>query len=304
MDCLAGMSGFPDALHVSRCSGTLPWPDLFRRACSGREPSQVVGNRRLRKTPRTCFEGPFGEVIRATGLMAKANPFRFSTKYQDDETDLLYYGYRYYNLSTGRWLSRDPIVEWGGVNLYGFVLEDPIDFLDLLGIQDKPPIPNPVIPRNWPAPGPGQPPLPPPGIPPRAPPGAPTSGLPTAPVPPPSGTPPGGVSKPAPGLPGMVIMCSGKLAAVLDQWAFRAAIKKCTDEMKSKGNGSKCCVVLFCYSCGCLTGQPYYDILATYLADKPCAEAEDDVTDGNVLSPGCVHPNETPGQVYQPMSKP
>ena len=36
--------------------------------------------------------GPFGEVIRATGPMAKANPFRFSTKYQDDETDLLYYG--------------------------------------------------------------------------------------------------------------------------------------------------------------------------------------------------------------------
>ena len=34
--------------------------------------------------------GPFGEVIRATGPMAKINPFRFSTKYQDDETDLLY----------------------------------------------------------------------------------------------------------------------------------------------------------------------------------------------------------------------
>ncbi len=55
--------------------------------------------------------GPFGEVIRATGPMAKLNPFRFSTKYQDDETDFLYYGYRYYNPSTGRWLSRDPMTE-------------------------------------------------------------------------------------------------------------------------------------------------------------------------------------------------
>ena len=45
--------------------------------------------------------------------MAKANPFRFSTKYQDDETDLLYYGYRYYNASTGRWISRDPLEEAG-----------------------------------------------------------------------------------------------------------------------------------------------------------------------------------------------
>ena len=51
--------------------------------------------------------GPFGELLRATGPMAKSNPFRFSTKYQDDETDLLYYGYRYYNPSTGRWQSRD-----------------------------------------------------------------------------------------------------------------------------------------------------------------------------------------------------
>ena len=46
--------------------------------------------------------------------MAKANPFRFSTKYQDDETDLLYYGYRYYNASTGRWMSCDPYEKVGG----------------------------------------------------------------------------------------------------------------------------------------------------------------------------------------------
>ena len=57
--------------------------------------------------------GPFGEVIRATGPMAKANPFRFSTKYQDDETDLLYYGGRYLKTTTGGWLSRDPIDEPG-----------------------------------------------------------------------------------------------------------------------------------------------------------------------------------------------
>jgi len=53
--------------------------------------------------------GPFGELIRATGPMAKENPFRFSTKYQDDETDLHYYGYRYYNASTGRWITTDPL---------------------------------------------------------------------------------------------------------------------------------------------------------------------------------------------------
>ncbi len=37
--------------------------------------------------------------------MAKSNPFRFSTKYQDDESELLCYGYRFYNASTtvGYW---------------------------------------------------------------------------------------------------------------------------------------------------------------------------------------------------------
>jgi RHS repeat-associated protein len=55
--------------------------------------------------------GPCGELLRVTGPMARANPFRFSTKHQDHETDLLYHRYRYYNASTGRWLSRDPIAE-------------------------------------------------------------------------------------------------------------------------------------------------------------------------------------------------
>ncbi len=79
--------------------------------------------------------GPFGEVIRATGTMAKMNPFRFSTKYQDDETDLLYYGYRYYSASTGRWISRDPIQERGGMNLYGSVGNDLISRTDRLGLD-------------------------------------------------------------------------------------------------------------------------------------------------------------------------
>jgi RHS repeat-associated protein len=65
--------------------------------------------------------------------MAAANPIRWSTKYTDDETDLVYYGHRYYTLSTGRWLNRDPIEEAGGANLYGFIDNEPISNVDLLG---------------------------------------------------------------------------------------------------------------------------------------------------------------------------
>ncbi len=63
--------------------------------------------------------GPFGELVRATGPVAKANPFRFSTKYQDDETDQMYYGYRYYSASMGRWVNRDPLNELGFRKLAG-----------------------------------------------------------------------------------------------------------------------------------------------------------------------------------------
>ena len=77
--------------------------------------------------------GPFGELIRASGLAAKANPFRFSTKYQDDESDLLYYGYRFYNQSTGRWLGRDPAEEEGGKHLYGLASNDALNKIDVLG---------------------------------------------------------------------------------------------------------------------------------------------------------------------------
>jgi RHS repeat-associated protein len=80
--------------------------------------------------------GPFGEVFCAVGDMAKVNPFQFSTKYTDSETDLVYYGYRYYSPALGRWLSRDPIEEQGGLNLYGFVGNDPVNRWDRLGLSD------------------------------------------------------------------------------------------------------------------------------------------------------------------------
>jgi RHS repeat-associated protein len=80
--------------------------------------------------------GPFGELLRATGPMAKANPFLFSTKYYDWETGLYYYGYRYYDPNTGRWPNRDPIGELGGANLYGFVRNNAISRFDPFGLKD------------------------------------------------------------------------------------------------------------------------------------------------------------------------
>ncbi len=76
---------------------------------------------------------PFGNTLVNTDA-ANRFPFRFSTKYCDQETGLYYYGYRYYDSVNGRWPSRDPIEEEGGENLYGFVLNDPNNHIDLLGL--------------------------------------------------------------------------------------------------------------------------------------------------------------------------
>ena len=77
---------------------------------------------------------PFGEVIRASGAQAKANPFQFSTKYCDEETGLDYYGYRYLCPEAGRWVGRDPIEEDGGENLYTFAHNDAVGLSDMLGL--------------------------------------------------------------------------------------------------------------------------------------------------------------------------
>lgn len=76
---------------------------------------------------------PFGVQTKAIGAYAEMNPFRFSSEYFDSETGLVYYNYRYYSPTLGRWLSRDPIEEQGGWNLYVFIFNQPIYWIDFHG---------------------------------------------------------------------------------------------------------------------------------------------------------------------------
>ena len=93
-------------VHVQNLGGSIASVAQLRDARSAR---LVAGSN---GTVAAEYEdGLFGELIRASGSNARLNPFRFSTQFQDDETDLVYYGYRFYNASTGRGLSRDPLEE-------------------------------------------------------------------------------------------------------------------------------------------------------------------------------------------------
>ena len=76
---------------------------------------------------------PYGSRTNTATQGEYEQPFRFSTKYYDDETGLSYFGYRYYNAVLGRWISRDPAADRGGVNLYGYVRNRPVGLADWLG---------------------------------------------------------------------------------------------------------------------------------------------------------------------------
>ena len=84
---------------------------------------------------------PFGQELSLDTLLpgegaAEAPRFRFSTKYTDGETGLVYYGYRSYSPELGRWVNRDPIEEEGGINLYGMVGNDAVNRVDVLGLRE------------------------------------------------------------------------------------------------------------------------------------------------------------------------
>ena len=76
---------------------------------------------------------PFGAV--EDPVDGDENPFRFSSEYHDNETNLVYYNYRYYSPEMGRWLKRDPIGEQrNGGNLYTNCLNNLIIRYDILGL--------------------------------------------------------------------------------------------------------------------------------------------------------------------------
>ena len=80
---------------------------------------------------------PFGNTLRATGPAAAANSLRFSTQFADALTRRVKYLYRDYDAGTGRWMSRDPIEEYGGINLHAFVANSPPNIFDFLGLATR-----------------------------------------------------------------------------------------------------------------------------------------------------------------------
>jgi len=76
---------------------------------------------------------PFGNVISDSN--PGWQPFGFAGGMYDSDTGLTRFGARDYDPETGRWTIKDPIrFDGGDSNLYGYVLNDPINFVDPLGL--------------------------------------------------------------------------------------------------------------------------------------------------------------------------
>ena len=66
---------------------------------------------------------------------AYSNRYTFQGREIDWDTGLYYFRARWYDPETGRWLSKDPIGISGGLNLYAFVGNNPVNFMDPSGLM-------------------------------------------------------------------------------------------------------------------------------------------------------------------------
>lgn len=75
----------------------------------------------------------FGTILSDSNEAFKV-PFGFAGGLYDQDTKLTRFGYRDYDAETGKWTAKDPIgFEGGDSNLYGYVLGDPVNFVDPTG---------------------------------------------------------------------------------------------------------------------------------------------------------------------------
>ena len=74
----------------------------------------------------------FGKQTASSGSLT--NPFQYTARESDPETGLYYYRARYYDPNVGRFTKEDAFRFDAGANFYLYVGENPIDFVDPLGL--------------------------------------------------------------------------------------------------------------------------------------------------------------------------
>jgi RHS repeat-associated protein len=131
---LQGAGGVGGLLAVTTVSAADPQPVIHFPMfdANGNVTEYVATN----GTVKAHYEySPFGATVAQSGDMADAFTHRFSTKPFDAETGLVMYQLRPYEPGLGRWITRDPIGEEGGILLYGFIINQAVNYVDRLGFN-------------------------------------------------------------------------------------------------------------------------------------------------------------------------
>jgi RHS repeat-associated protein len=86
--------------------------------------------------PNTYTYDSFGKLANSTGSIT--NPFQYTAREFDSETNLYRYRARYYDPAVGRFLNEDPRDFDSDVNFYAYVYNSPLNFTDPSGMQGRP----------------------------------------------------------------------------------------------------------------------------------------------------------------------
>lgn len=78
--------------------------------------------------------GPYGRTIAEKTSSGQGADFRYAGMFYDTSTGLYLTHHRAYSPAIRRWLSRDPLGEGGGVNVYAYVFNNPVRWTDPLGL--------------------------------------------------------------------------------------------------------------------------------------------------------------------------
>lgn len=127
---LQGAGGIGGLLAMTEASSTHSY---YHSAGNGNVTTLINANQLV--VARRSYE-PFGATLSLSGPKAGVNPYWFSSELHDSDLDFYHYPHRVYIPALQRFASRDPLGEDGGINLFGFVGNNPISRIDPLGESD------------------------------------------------------------------------------------------------------------------------------------------------------------------------
>ncbi len=83
-------------------------------------------------TAKSYSYDAYGNILESPGTVEQ--PYMYTGREFDSESGLYYYRARYYDPSTGRFLQKDPVGLTGGINSYGYVINNPVNLIDPFGL--------------------------------------------------------------------------------------------------------------------------------------------------------------------------